>query len=133
AARTISFVTSTFPCSNRTARTASLRLIPCLIFSSAAISRKPFSSSSSSWPTRSFRNSDRSPPAMLRSNDMARLRRLQDSGDRRHLPAPFSRFAVEPLSPLFGQCVVLRSPAVLGGFPFAADQSRSLQIGRAHV
>jgi len=37
---------------------------------------------------------------MLRSNDMVRLRRLQDSGDRRQVPSPFLCFAVEPLSSL---------------------------------
>ena len=42
--------------------------MPCFIFSLAAISRKPFSSSSNSWPTCSFRNSDRTPPAMFRNN-----------------------------------------------------------------
>ena len=126
AARTASFVTSRLPFSKRTARSASLRLIPCFSFSSAAISKKPFSSSSSSWLTCSFRNSDRSPPVMLRSNDMVRLRRLQDPGDRRHLPSPFSRFAVEPLSSLICQDVVFCSPAILGGFPFASDQPRSL-------
>src|SRR5437870_13137025 len=41
------FVTSRYPLSKRTARSASLRFIPCFTFSSAAISRKPFSSSSS--------------------------------------------------------------------------------------
>src|SRR6266404_5442548 len=125
--RTTSFVTSRLPRSKRTARSASLRLIPCLIFSSAAISRKPFSSSSNSWLTCSFRNKDRSPLAMLRSNDIVRLRRLQDSGDRRHLPSPFPCFAVEPLSPLVCQDVILCAPAILGGFPFASDQSISLQ------
>jgi hypothetical protein len=64
---------------------------------------------------------------MLRSSDMARLRRLQDSGDGRHLPAPFSCFAVESLSSLVCQGVVLCAPAVLCGFPFASDQSRSLE------
>ena len=100
AVRTTSFATSRFPRSRRTARSASLRLIPSFIFSSAASSRKPFSSSSSSLLTCSFRNSDRSPLAMLRRNDIVRLRRLQDSGDRRDLPSPFSRFAVESLSSL---------------------------------
>ena len=42
---------------------------PCLIFSSTAISRKPSSSSSRSWQTCSFRNSDRSPSIMFRSTD----------------------------------------------------------------
>ena len=98
AARTISFATSRFPVSNRTSRSASLRFIPRLVFSSAAISRKPRTSSSDSPSTRSLRNSDRSPPAMLRSNDTVRLRRLQDSGDHPHLPSPFPCFAVEPLS-----------------------------------
>ena len=50
------------PRSKRTVRSASLRLIPRLNFSSAAISRKPCSSSSRSWLTCSFRNSDRRPP-----------------------------------------------------------------------
>src|SRR5437660_1104970 len=130
AERTTSFVPSRFPRSKRTVRSASLRLIPSFIFSSAAISRKPFSSSSNSLLTRSFRNSDRSPLAIFRSNDIAfplTLRRLQDSGDRRHLPSPFSRFAVEPLSSLLGQGVVLCAPAVLGRFPFALDQSIPLQ------
>ena len=44
---------------------------PCFIFSSAAISRKPRSSSSNSLSTRSFRNNDRSPFDRLRSSDMA--------------------------------------------------------------
>src|SRR6267142_2272197 len=70
AERTSSFVTSRLPRSKRTARSASLRLMPCFIFSSAAMSRKPFSSSSSSWLTCFFRNSDRSPSDRLRSNDM---------------------------------------------------------------
>jgi hypothetical protein len=64
---------------------------------------------------------------MPRSGDMVRLRRLQDSGDRRHLLSPFSCFAVKPLSSLLRPDVVFGSPAVLGGFPFASDQSRSLQ------
>src|SRR5216683_2529093 len=88
AARTTSFVTSRFPRSKRTARSASLRLIPCFLFSSAAILRKPRTSSSNSPSTRSFRNSDRTPLPILRSNDMVRLR-LQDSGDSRHLFSPF--------------------------------------------
>src|SRR5712664_567803 len=132
AERTTSFVTSRFPRSKRTARSASLRLIPCFIFSSAAISKKPFSSSSNSWSTCSFRNSDRSPLAMFRSKDMVRLRRLQDSGDRRHLPSPFSCFAVEPLLSLVCQGVILCAPAILGGFPFASDQPRSLQPLKGH-
>src|SRR6266850_6034905 len=127
AERTTSFVTSGLPRSKRTARSASARLIPCLIFSLAAISRKSRSSSSSSWLTCSFRNSDRNPSDRLRSNDMVRLQRLQDSGDRRHLPSPFSCFAVEPLSSLVCQNVILCAPAILGGFPFASDQPRSLQ------
>jgi hypothetical protein len=64
---------------------------------------------------------------MFRSNDTVRLRGLQDSGDRRHLPSPFSGFAVEPLSSLLCQDVILCAPAILGGFPFASDQPRSLQ------
>ena len=71
--QTISFVTSRLPRSKRTARSASLGLIPCFTFSSTAISRKPFSSSSRSWLTCSFRNSARSPSAMFRSTDMAVL------------------------------------------------------------
>src|SRR5437016_14636283 len=47
--------------------------MPSFIFSSAAMSRKPRSSSSNSWLTCSFRNSDRSPPLMVRSNDMSSL------------------------------------------------------------
>ncbi len=70
AVRTTSLVTSRLPRSRRTARSASLRLIPSFIFSSAAMSKKLFSSSSSSRPTRSFRNSDRSPLDMFRSTDM---------------------------------------------------------------
>jgi len=70
AERTTSFVTRDLPRSRRTARSASLRLIPCFIFSSAAISRKPFSSSSRSWLTRSFRNSVRRPLAMFRRRAM---------------------------------------------------------------
>src|SRR5437667_6163725 len=135
AERTTSFVTSRFPLSKRTARSASLRFIPCFIFSSAAISRKPFSSSSNSLLTCSFRNSDRSPLAIFRSKDIGfplTLRRLQDSGDRRHLPSPFSCFAVEPLSPLLCQGVILCAPAVLGGFPFASDQPISLQPLKGH-
>src|SRR6266576_5458204 len=127
AVRTASFETSRFPRSKHTARSASLRLIPCFIFSSAASSKKLFSSSSSSRPTRSFRNSDRSPPAMLRSNDMVRLRRLQDSGDRCHLPSPFSCFAAELFSSLLSQGVIFCSPVILGSSPFASDQSGSLQ------
>src|SRR5260370_29611940 len=100
--------------------------MPCFIFSSAAISRKPLSSSSSSWLTCSFRNSDRSPCDRLRSSDIVRLRRLQDSGDRRHLPSPFSRFVIESLTPLLCQSVVLRSPIVLGWLPFTPDQPVSL-------
>jgi hypothetical protein len=100
ALRTTSFAVSGLSRSKRTARSASLRLIPCFIFSSAAISRKPFSSSSSSWLTCFFRSSARSPPAIFPSNDMVRLRRLQDSGDCRHLPSPFSCFAIEPRSSL---------------------------------
>src|SRR5437667_4938186 len=135
AERTTSFVTSRFPLSKRTARSASLRFIPCFIFSSAAISRKPFSSSSNSLLTCSFRSSDRSPLAIFRSKDIGfplTLRRLQDSGDRRHLPSPFSRFAVEPLSSLLGQGVILCTPAVLGRFPFAFDQSIPLQPLKGH-
>ena len=70
AERTTSFVTSRFPRSRRTARSASLRLMPCFIFSSAAISRKLRTSSSSSLLTRSFRNSHRHPSDRLRSSDM---------------------------------------------------------------
>src|SRR5258705_2265294 len=125
--RTTSFVTSRLPRSKSTARSASLRLIPCFILASAASCRNPFSSSSSSLLTCSFRNNDRSPPAMLRSNDIVRLRGLQDSGDRRYLPSPFPRFAIEPLSSLFCYGVILCAPAILGGFPFASDQPRSLQ------
>src|SRR5882762_8305588 len=94
AERTTSFVTLRLPRSNRTARSASFRLIPCFIFSSAAISRKPFSSSSSSRPTCSFRNNDRNPPDRFRSSDMVRLRRLQDSADHRDLTSAYQCFAV---------------------------------------
>src|ERR1035438_422729 len=55
------------------------------------------------------------------------LRRLQDSGDRRHLPFPFLCFAAEPFSSLLGQDIVLSSSAILGGLPFTSDQSGSLQ------
>src|SRR5712671_1680076 len=127
AERTTSFVTWRLPRSKRTARSASSRLIPCFIFSSVAISKKSRSSSSNSPSTRSFRNSDRNPSDRLRSSDMVRLRRLQDSGDRRHLPTPFSCFAVEPLSSLFCNGVILGTPAILGGLPVTADQARSLQ------
>ena len=74
AERTTSLLSSRLPRSRRTARTASLRLMPCFIFSSAAISKKSRSSSSSSPSTRSFRNSNRSPLAMLRSNDISILK-----------------------------------------------------------
>jgi hypothetical protein len=47
-----------------------IRLIPCFIFSSAAISKKPRSSSSNSPSKRSFRNSDRNPSHRFRSSDM---------------------------------------------------------------
>src|SRR5437660_1053403 len=127
AERTTSLLSSRLPRSRRTARTASLRLTPCFIFSSAAISKKSRSSSSHSPSTRSFRNSDRNPSDRLRSSDMVRLRRLQDSGDRRHLPSPFSCFAVEPLSSLFCNGVILGTPAILGGLPVTSDQARSLQ------
>src|SRR5205823_1707505 len=50
------------------------------------------------------------------------LRSLQNSGDGRHLPAPFSRFIIEPLSPLVRQSVILCAPVVLGGLPFALDE-----------
>ena len=70
AVRTTSLVTSRLPRSRRTARSASWRLKPWFIFSSAAISRKPCSSSSSSWPARSFPNSDRNPSARFRRSDM---------------------------------------------------------------
>src|SRR5206468_9013589 len=43
---------------------------PLLHLFFGAISKKPFSSSSSSWLTCSFRNSDRSPLDMFRSTDM---------------------------------------------------------------
>jgi hypothetical protein len=59
--RTTSFVTSRLPLSNRTARSASGRVMPSLIFSSAAISWEVRSSSSNSRSTCSFRNSDRRP------------------------------------------------------------------------
>jgi hypothetical protein len=36
---------------------------------------------------------------MFRRNDMVSLRCLQDSGDRRHLPFPFSSFAAEFFCP----------------------------------
>src|SRR5213082_2850377 len=49
------------------------------------------------------------------------LRGLQNSGDGRHLPAPFSCFAVEPLSSLRRQSVVPCPPVVLGWPPFAID------------
>ena len=52
--------------------------------------------------------------------------RLQDSGDRGDLPAPFSGFAAEPLASLICQGVILCASAILGGFPFAFDQARSL-------
>ena len=70
AERTTSFVTSRFPLSRRTARSASLRLIPSFIFSSAAISRKLCSSSSNSPSTCFLRNSDRSPLAIFRNKDI---------------------------------------------------------------
>jgi hypothetical protein len=38
----------------------------------------------------------------------------------------FSGFAVEPLASLLGQGVILCASAILGGFPFAFDQARSL-------
>jgi hypothetical protein len=63
---------------------------------------------------------------------MSGLLRLQDSGNRGNLPAPFPRFATEPLSSLFCQNVVLCRPAVLGGFPFASNQSCSLQALERH-
>src|ERR1700686_4571993 len=47
--------------------------------------------------------------------------------DRRHLPSPFSRFAVEPLSSLLCQDIILCAPAMLGDLPFALDQAISLQ------
>jgi hypothetical protein len=64
---------SRLPCSKRTARNASSGFMPSFIFSSAAISRKPFSSSSNSFSTRSLRNSDRNPSDRLRSSDMSLL------------------------------------------------------------
>jgi hypothetical protein len=70
AERTTSLVTSRLPSSKRTARSASLRLMPCFIFSSAAISRKPRSSSSNSPSIRSFWSSDHSPSDTLRGSDM---------------------------------------------------------------
>jgi len=63
---------------------------------------------------------------------MSGLLRLQNSGNRRCLPAPFSRFAVQPLSSLLRQSVVLSSPAVLGGFPLASDRPGSLQALERH-
>src|ERR1700719_964402 len=64
--RTTSLEISRLPRSRRTERSASFRLIPCFTFSSAAMSRKPRNSSSNSFSTRFFRNSDRSPVAMFR-------------------------------------------------------------------
>jgi len=58
---------------------------------------------------------------------MVRLRRLQDSGDCRHLPSPFSCFAIEPRSSLVCQDVVLCAPIVFRGFPFTFDEPGSLQ------
>src|SRR5205085_1020628 len=50
------------------------------------------------------------------------LRCLQNSGAGRHLPAPLSRFSIEPLSSLLVQRVVFRPPVVLRGLPFALDE-----------
>src|SRR5205814_3484986 len=118
AERTSSFDTSRLPRSRRTARRASLRVKPPFIFSSAAISRKPFSSSSSSRLACFFRKIDWSPEAMLRRKDIS-LRGLQDSGDGRDLPPPFPRLAFKLLPALFGYRVIFRASAVLSGFPFA--------------
>jgi hypothetical protein len=63
---------------------------------------------------------------------MSGLLRLQNSGNRHCLPAPFSRFAVQPLSSMLRQSVVLSSPAVLGGFPLASDRPGSLQALERH-
>src|SRR6266513_1664251 len=71
--RTTSFVISRFPRSQRTARSASLRLIPCFTFSSVALSRYEPSSSFNSRSTCSFRNNDRRPVVMFRKKDMRRL------------------------------------------------------------
>src|SRR6266699_925128 len=49
------------------------------------------------------------------------LRGLQNSADCGHLPAPFSCFAVEPLSSLRRQSVVPCQPVVFSGVPFAID------------
>jgi len=64
---------------------------------------------------------------MVGSNDMGCLRGLQDSGDGGDLFSPFSFFAVESLSTLVRQGVILCAPAILGGLPFAFDQPGSLQ------
>jgi hypothetical protein len=68
------------------------------------------------------RNKDMSSPYDASSN----------SGNRRHLPFPFSRFAVEPLSALVRQGVILCSSAILRGFPFALDQPGALQPLKGH-
>ena len=70
AERTRSFVTSGFPHSMRTARSASWWLRPAFIFSAAAISRNPFNSSSNSIAERSVRNNDRRPAAARRKIDI---------------------------------------------------------------
>jgi hypothetical protein len=41
--------------------------------------------------------------------------------------SPFLSFAVESFSPLLCRDVVFCSPVILGGFPFAFDQSSPLQ------
>src|SRR5271170_3020318 len=53
--------------------------------------------------------------------------RLQDSGDRRHLPAPFWCLAPELPPSLLGQNVILGPPVILCSSPFATDQFSSLQ------
>src|SRR5207245_1298282 len=68
--RTTSFAISRLPRSKRTARRASFGLIPCFVFSSAAILKKSVSSSSNSLSTRSLLNSDRNPCDRFRSSDM---------------------------------------------------------------
>jgi hypothetical protein len=55
------------------------------------------------------------------------LRGLQNPRDRRHLPAPFSRLAAEPLSPSFGKSAVFCSPTVLRLLPLCLDQSSPVE------
>src|SRR5580658_5085696 len=153
--RTFSFTASTPPISIRAARPASSRVIPRRIFSAVDLSKKSRSSSSSSCSALRFPNSPRIPPQRflhiafipfypyLRPSPVGKgfvhpvrappsdpsplTRRLQNPRNRRDLPLPLFRFALELLSSSFSERIIFRPPVILRSPPFAFDQPSPLQ------